>query len=152
MENKIKIQDLSVGDWVCAVEKVGVHGNPYHTPPMKIVALGEGWVQTRIDPEQGDPFEYTPDEIRGIPLSGEIFEKNGFECIAVGDKGPATPRQNYMRYEKWRVETQRGYRDLFFDRITKRYRLDGMNGYSFAEVHKLQHALRFSNFDKEIEL
>ena len=59
---KINIQDLSVGDWVCVEEMVGVHNEPHLTPPMKIIAIGEDWVQLRIDPEQGDPFEYSPDE------------------------------------------------------------------------------------------
>ena len=81
MENKVKIQDLSVGDWVCVEEKVGVHNEPHLTPPMKIVAIGEDWVQLRIDPEQGDPFEYDISEIRGVEITPEILESIGEDWV-----------------------------------------------------------------------
>lgn len=61
------IRDLSIGDWVCAEQLCGVHNEPRLTPPMKVVGVGDGaggWVNLMIDPEQGDPFEFEPHEIR----------------------------------------------------------------------------------------
>lgn len=78
---KIDIRDLSIGDWVCAEQLCGVHSEPRLTPPMRVVSLGSGaggWVNLEIDPEQGDPFEYEPSEIRGVPITAEVLEKSGF--------------------------------------------------------------------------
>ena len=148
--NKINISDISVGDWVSAGDGLIAQVKyPRDRHDLVTVRFVEPFHRLGFLVEEQ---AVEPQYIHPIPITPEILKKNGFKCIAVGDKGPATPRQNFMRYEKWRVETQWGYRDLFFDRVTKRYKLNGMNGYSFAEVHKLQHALRFSNFDKEIEL
>ena len=69
---KISVSELSIGDWVCAVS------GTRETPPMRVVGLGESWINLEIDPEQGDAFEYTPDEIRGIPITAEMLEKNGW--------------------------------------------------------------------------
>lgn len=76
--NKININDLSVGDWVCAVcgERL--------TPPMRVVGLGESWVWLEIDPEQGDPFEFEPSEIRGVEITAEVLEKNGLHDAEYG--------------------------------------------------------------------
>lgn len=153
--NKIKIQDLSVGDWVCAVEKVGVHDEPRHTLPMKIVALGDGWVQTRIDPEQGDPFEYTPDEIRGIPLSGEILEAIGVPFRG-GFKGKRKVIQHYadwtsvIHLSAWLSENhcQISTEDLTLGNWTSIRR----NNKQPVYVHEFQHLLRLAGVKKEIVL
>lgn len=79
------IAELSIGDWVCAEQLCGVHNEPRLTPPMKVVGLGESWVNLEIDPEQGDPFEFEPSEIRGVPITPEILEKNGWRKISESD-------------------------------------------------------------------
>lgn len=133
---EVKISDLSIGDWVlCDGED------------WKISAINEESVGLRVD---SDYSVASLEECDPIPLTPEILKKNGWECIAVGDNGPATPKEHYNRYEKWRCESKWGYRDLFFDRMTKKWRLSGMNCTTFTTVHKLQHALRFSGFEKEI--
>ena len=153
--SNINIQDLSVGDWVCAVEKVGVHDEPRLTAPQKIVALGEGWVQTRIAPEQGDPFEYTPDEIRGIPLSGEIFETIGvpFQCDFSRKR---TAIQHYadwtsvIHLSAWLSENhcQINTEDLTLGNWTS----IGRNNKQPVYVHEFQHMLRLAGIEKTIEL
>lgn len=74
----MKVEDLSIGDCVCAVcgERL--------TPPMRVVGLGESWVWLEINPEQGDPFEFEPSEIRGIEITDEILEKNGLHDAEYG--------------------------------------------------------------------
>lgn len=135
----IRIEELCIGDWV----KLKTTEEEY-----RIEEILRGSV-VRLE---GNRHLQSVDNIEPITLSTDIMRANGFECVAVGDSGPATPKQNYMRYEKWRGETRCGYRELFFDRITKRWRFNGMNEYRFNEVHKLQHAIRFSGWDKIIEL
>ena len=139
---EIKISDLSVGDWVRVINQFDAQIDGYHSES------GSLSLKTR----QGNKVHYRLEDIHPIPLTPKILKKNGWECIAVGDNGPATPKEHYNRYEKWRCESKWGYRDLFFDRMTKNWRLSGMNCTTFTTVHKLQHALRFSGFEKEIEV
>lgn len=140
MENKIKIQDLSVGDWVCVEEMVGVHNEPRHTPPMKIVALGEDWVQLRLDPEQGDPFEYDISEIRGVGITPEILKSQGF----IFEWG----HRDYLRYRysaaylERRSENMWGFSSVYHHLTT----------ISLRFVHQLQQALRLAGIEKEFEL
>ena len=141
---EIKISDLSVGDWVS--DKNGII-----VQVRGIECWSDGYV-VNVKTKAGTITNLTEEGVCPIPLLPKLLEKSGWECIAVGDNGPATPKEHYNRYEKWRYETKCGYRDLFFDRMTKRWRLSGMNCTTFTEFHKLQHALRISGFEKEIEL
>lgn len=133
------IEELCIGDWV----KLKTTEEEY-----RIEEILRGGV-VRLE---GNRHLQSVDNIEPITLSTDIMRANGFECIEVGDKGAATPKQHYMRYEKWRGETQWGYRELFYDRMTQMWRFGGMNEYRFKEVHKLQHAIRFSGWNKIIEL
>lgn len=95
---------------------------------------------------------YGYDEIGPIPLSNEILMKNGIELVEVGDHGPATPKHLYNRYEKWLVHTQWKDTFLWFDRRTKKYHLQEMNGFEFDSVHGLQQALLLNGVEKKIVL
>lgn len=131
---KISVSDLSIGDWVCAIS------GTRETPPMKVVGLGEDWVNLEIDPEQGDPFEYEPNEIRGVQITVEVLEKNGFRKIAYSDKiyGIEGDNSSLIYYIEGSVADIRRESDRCS--ITCRY------------VHELQHALRLAKVGKEIEL
>lgn len=155
----LKISDLSVGDWVNVMtEKLT------SLVLCEEVEITRGYIHTQIKGIREDGYIavgtadgcYTLVDIGCISpilITAEMLKKNGWECVEVGDKGPATPKQNYNRFERWRLETKWGKRDLFFDRATKVYRLNGMNDCKFAEVHKLQHTLRLSDiYNYEINL
>lgn len=120
---KISVSDLSIGDWVCAEQLCGVHSEPRLTPPMKVVGLDESWVNLEIDPEQGDPFEYEPSEIRGVPITAEVLEKNGLHDAEFGLA--VKPKSN---------------------------ELCASMGISIKikHIHELQHALRLAKVEKEI--
>ena len=137
---KISVNDLSVGDLVCAEQLCGVHSEPRLTPPMKVVGLGESWVNLEIDPEQGDPFEYEPSEIRGVPITAEVLEQNGFT------------------HDKWSKEIWR-YEDE--ESEVKYYIENGVLVITTGNckinmvckcVAELQHALRLAKVEKEIVL
>ena len=143
---KISVSDLSIGDWVCAEQLCGVHSEPRLTPPMKVVGLGESWVNLEIDPEQGDPFEFEPSEIRGVPITAEVLEKNGFEQNA-----------NCLDY--------RFIIGKIYCSISKGIKCWYVNIYDISDsphtpifkahiihIHELQHALRLAKTGKEIEL
>ena len=136
---KISVSDLSIGDWVCAEVSCGVHIEPRLTPPMKVVGLGESWVNLEIDPEQGDPFEYEPHEIRGVPITVEVLEKNGF----------------YLIIDTCRIDTysREGiYISMFsIPKITIIQQESYLIKNSQVQyVHQLQHALRLAGVGKEI--
>ena len=128
------VNNLSIGDWVCAKMF------DRETPAMKVVSLGESWVNLEIDPEQGDPFEFEPSDIVGIPITSEVLEKNGWQKIPYSDKIYTIEGENYslVYYIEGNVADFR----LESDRcsITCNY------------IHELQHALRLVNVGKEVVL
>ena len=67
----ISIQDLCVGNWVYDGERTQF--------PMFVQAIGEDYVYLNFDDNEGDVFESTPEELQGIPLTGELLEKCGFK-------------------------------------------------------------------------
>lgn len=130
----MKVEELSIGDWVCAVcgEKL--------TPPMQIVGLGDSWVWLKIDPNQGDPFEFEPDEIRGIEITPEMLEQNGWTKVRYSIKIYAIESEDcsLVYYIEGNVADFRRKSDRCS--VTCRY------------VHELQHALRLVCVEKEVKL
>jgi hypothetical protein len=97
-------------------------------------------------------FNYSVGELLSF-LPNDFRDKNkNLHTLSIYTGELGTWEINYMRYEKWRGETQWGYRELFYDRMTKMWRFGGMNEYRFNSVHKLQHAIRFSGWNKDITL
>lgn len=142
---KISVSDLSIGDWVCAEQLCGVYSEPRLTPPMKVVGLGESWVNLEIDPEQGDPFEFEPSEIRGVPITAEVLEKNGLEYIDDGNDAVI-----FLCCDMFWVSLCVG--DTFWQvGIHSEDRLDAVVC-DVKYTHQLQHALRLAGVGKEIEV
>lgn len=133
----IRIKELSIGDWVCAEQLCGVHNEPRLTLPMKVVGLGESWVNLEIDPEQGDPFEFEPSEIRGVPITPEILEKNGVALAEDYDENGGLftcPAFSVIKYGD----------SYTFEVPQARVRVE--------HVHELQHAMRLAGINKDIEV
>lgn len=118
------------------------------TPPMRVCSIGDSWVCTMIDPEQGDPFEDNIEDVRPIPLTVDLFAKNGWMIT-----------KNLTRF-RLEIEDVKGktyaavdaeIRDegrLYLDVMMKEFRLTTYINY----VHDLQHYLRLAGIEKEIEL
>lgn len=66
----IKPQDLCVGNYVYDGDKTKF--------PMYVETIGEDYVYLNFDGNESDPWETTPEELQGIPLTGELLEKIGF--------------------------------------------------------------------------
>lgn len=66
----IAASDLRVGNWV--------YDGEYTQFPMFIVGIGEDYVYLDFYGREGDIWESTPDDLQGIPLTGELLEKLGF--------------------------------------------------------------------------
>ena len=66
----IDIRDLTIGNWV-------FDGN--HTKfPMQITSLSEGYVTMSFPSNEGMDWESRPEDLEGIPLTGELLKKIGF--------------------------------------------------------------------------
>lgn len=125
----LKISDLSVGDWV---------RHDFYELDMRVIAIyGDN---KRIIAESSSGYGVTChlDHFNPIPITAEILEKNGFECIEE-DADTAlygTPSCS-----------------IFHTRGTLRYRLDTPQASVVCwNIHDLQHALRLAGVDKEINL
>lgn len=146
----MKAKELMIGDWVRIDE------------PDKY-AGATGQIQSLMYHREDDAsyfnvfiqgkFGYVSrdvcsDDIRPIPLTTEILEKNGFENI--GD-------DTYQLEEKpcwfW-VDFFRHTYGCEYDTSTYEYEDDEhrLKLYGIPSVHELQHALRLCGIEKEIEL
>ena len=66
----IQPNELRIGNWVY---------DDVHTQfPMFIVGIGEDYVYLDFYGREGDIWESTPNDLQGIPLTGELLEKLGF--------------------------------------------------------------------------
>lgn len=141
----MKANELSIGDWVQA-RMITFQGEERLTPPMRVVAVGETWVQLQIDPQAGDPDEYDIEEIRPVPLTVDILLANGWDwsdysrqLIKFFNDDPNSP---YAKVTIWlsgslhlELKTQQmGYKSIV------------------RSVHELQHAIRLAGLEKEFDL
>lgn len=116
---------------------------------MRVVGLGESWINLEIDPEHGDAFEYSPDEIRGIPITAEVLEKNGFVDNGVG--------QHYLKCGNG-ITVRVGRSPLFHDGcwlVATDKQVDETISttcvlFNARHIHELQRALRLAKVGKEI--
>ena len=142
----MKANELSVGDWVCATLR-GLIDKERLTPPMRVTAIGEAWVQLLVDPKSGYPDKYVIDDIRPIPLTGDILLDNGW-------------LQSNPCIYRWEVKTNEGLSladvevnflegGLPYIRVwAPRHTLTLYAPY----VHTLQHSMRLAGIEKEIKL
>lgn len=135
--------ELMIGDWVRIA--------PYDIIDQVDCLLTEYAVTSHGD--TCGQYEYK--DIEPILLTQEVLEKNGFVCVEVGDNGIGTPAKFRNRFEKWECRTQWHTFHVFYDRIRHSFSLNAaysnhIEGMQY--VHELQHALRISGIDKEVEL
>lgn len=142
-------KDLMVGDYVTFKECL-------EDTVLTIIKIwqinGDNEAFVSIDGNDALDAIAIDDEIVGIPITPEILDKNGFKLTEVGDNGIATPRKNINRYEKYECKTK--WRDIiiWYDRITKKWCLHGINSIQLNYIHELQNALRLCGIEKEIVL
>lgn len=66
----IDVRDLAIGNWVYDGERTQF--------PMWVQTIGEDYVYLNFEGNEADPWESTPEELHGIPLTEELLEKLGF--------------------------------------------------------------------------
>lgn len=122
---QVKINDLSVGDWV---EWMGERCK------VDLPLLNTVFPHAKIYPA------YTSATLQPIPITPEILGKNGFEVY------DDTARLKLDRpYALWLFKVQEGW-DLHLPSREQHINL------RIEHIHQLQHALRLAGVEKEIEL
>ena len=71
----IKVSDLCIGNWVYDGD-----GTQF---PMWVQAIGDDYVYLNFEGSAADPWETTPEELEGIPLTEELMTDNGFRFNGV---------------------------------------------------------------------
>ena len=66
----IHVRELAIGDFV--------YDDDYSKFPMFVVTVGEDFVCLNFEGNKGDVWESIPEDLHGIPLTGELLEKCGF--------------------------------------------------------------------------
>ena len=127
---KIKISDLSIGDWVnCNGFKATIAGYNAESGSIQVVT------------KQKNKMWFGIEDIEPSPLTAEILEKNGL-CVVEEDA-------DFSEYELFGSENF----SIFHTKGTLRYRLETPQASVVCwSVHQLQHALRLAEVEKEIEV
>ena len=66
----IDVRELALGNWVYDGDRTKF--------PMYVQTIGEDYVYLNFEGNEGDVFESVPEDLQGIPLTGELLEKIGF--------------------------------------------------------------------------
>lgn len=137
----MKIEELSIGDWVVAKLAKWGYDSLEETEPMRIMRIDNS------EPEQaymnlicgdGMMVHYASiDDLHPIPLTPEILEKNGFVKAELA---------TVIEWYHWN-DFFIGFKDgLIYTSI------NGREIWGMRHVHQLQHVLRLAGIDKDIEL
>lgn len=141
----MKIEELSVGDWVRAKLAKWDYDSPEETEPMRIVCIDNSEPkQAFVDMIGPGMVKHSAliDDLRPIPLTPEILEKNGFELLALNKRrwenqslAIAAVRDN----EKgcWIICEADLNRRVFFEMCVD-------------NIHEFQHILRLLGVKKEV--
>lgn len=135
--NKIRIEELSVGDWVQARLCKWDYDDADLTPPMRVVAISKDCVDLSFDANTPTIHSVFVEDIRPIELTPEVLKQIGCQQIW-----------------KYRGQLKFNHEDFFADK-----RSDGGwdivgNVWSIRAtyLHELQHALRLAGIEREISL
>jgi hypothetical protein len=144
MEN-LRIEDLSVGDWVQAKMTKWDYEDLDITPSMKVVKIEKDCVRLGFSLDDLE-FEVFVEDLQPIPITAEVLEKNGLE-----------QNSNCLDY--------RFIIGNIYCSISKGIKCWYVNIYDISNsphtpifkahiihIHELQHALRLAKVEKEIVL
>lgn len=125
---QVKINDLSVGDWV--QDKNGIIAQI-----RGVECWSDGYV-INVQTKAGTITNLTEAGVCPIPITPEILEKNGFE----ENCGRWYNSEALMEFEQYK------------DGWCRTVNCGEYSVYFIKYVHQLQHAMRLASVEKEIEL
>ena len=133
--NRIRIEDLSIGDWVVLENQ-----------PFKVIGINPPYVDLLGNGNRLRLSDIDNDNLSPIRLTPEILEKNGFDAYGneyyMYDDGKKHRVYISNRNKYWKFEhCEFGIGCVFNDMMCE-----------LLHTHQLQHALRLAGVGKEIEL
>lgn len=136
----MEAKELMIGDWV------RLNDSYYQIEDVS----NNGWVHLLYNNARVHlPTDYIVEYLRPIPLTPEIFKKNGFfeEIVTNADSN-----DDYTSYH-WNPTPQYPSDGLWFYPTFSGYAFDSrISEIRIKYVHELQHLLRLCGIDKEITL
>lgn len=138
----MRIEELSVGDWVCAKLAKWESGDADMTPPLQVKRIN-GIERHNLYVELFNPTNNTiehsafVEDLIPIPITPEILEKNGINKTYDSDE--------YAVYKGEGFNVNDYYTELWEFSLRR-------NRVMLKNVHELQHALRLAGIEKEIEV
>lgn len=139
---QLKINDLSVGDWVEFHRTKGIYiALPlFEKANARVIGTHRGAEVSLLVDGKREFIAMPLSAILPIPITPEILDKNGFEVY------DDTARLKLDRpYALWLFKVQEGW-DLHLPSREQHINL------RIEHIHQLQHALRLAGVEKEIEL
>lgn len=135
----MKANELMIGDWVLydrepyQIRRLGIYGENRD---------GESYPAVCVGKPKGIGLVIERNEIKPIPLTPEILEKNGF--YYENNVGHILEHYNYeIIYDVWKHELRI---------LENREQILKIKAFDEMCVHELQHALKLCGINKEIEL
>ncbi len=128
--DKMKIRDLSIGDWV------EIEGEPART--LRVTTVGRSIFKGL----SGQIYGSLGGDISPLPITSKILEKNGFKKNG--------------EYNEWSIGKRNERPFIGVSLALQAMRVTHFGSDIFIEskvvyVHQLQHALRLAGVEKEIE-
>lgn len=143
-ERKLKPTDLRLGNLVYMGETAKY--------PMQVIGLYQDCVILDFEGNEGDYFEVKAEDVRPIPITAEILEKNGFRHIEIQssdlDSDGVEDIWINNSYDQ-EVALQKFY---MYDSLVFGYGGCLFNGVDIKYIHELQNAMYLCGIEMEIEL
>lgn len=158
----MKIEELSIGDWVVAELAKWDYDSPEETEPMRIVCIDNSEPKQAFADLTLDEVRITHsaliDDLRPIPLTPEILKKNGFVKITEDMVWAEHLNPKLAEIPTWGLKI--GERPVPYlvakMRDNNRFEITTTNiklfRFNVGHVHQLQHVLRLAGIEKDIEL
>ena len=132
--NRMRIEDLSIGDWVQARMTKWDYDDLDITPAMRVIQIG--YSEAKLELNGVEHYAFVED-LQPIPITAEVLEQNGISKTYESDE--------YTVYKGEGFNITEYYTELWEFEIHR-------NRLMIRNVHQLQHALRLVGVGKEIEL
>lgn len=141
---KLKISDLSVGDWVRW---------KWNDKTYRVCLIDGVSLTVELAEEAGGTIEVAIDEVTGIPLTTEILKKNRLDFKAFAFQ-ETTMLGRHIRRVSASAQDQGWWIHVSIRKAGGHDFVDMVFAVDFIGqfVHELQHAIRLSGIEKEIEL
>lgn len=142
--SKIRVEELSIGDWLQARMVRWDYEDLDITPPMRVAEISSDEVMLQLGSVKHYAFV---DDLQPIPITAEVLEKNGWKLS----------KSNWFEFEdgEWKINIWIGKSKCNIEISQKRE----IYAFTYADIqvvksniNTLQHALRLAGVDKEITL